>query len=1117
MTGEAHMRLELRVLGSFELRRDGESIRHWPRAGARQLLKRLAVSERQAIRAEALAESFWPDDDSERVMQRLHNLLYLLRKTLQPDDAFEPCLRTDGGTVRLITGETLWIDLVEFEHQLDAAALGDEEEGRLEQALTLYRGCLLGDEADDDWLAPRRAQIEGRFVAASHRLSTLQIQQGRLRAAIQTLNKLLAEVLTHELAHRELITLYGRLGRAEDVQRQFKECAAVLQRELDAQPSAETCSAYQAAQAQSEAARPAQETGAQRSSPRHAQANTPERWTSPHPVVQLLGRDEAVRSAVQQLRAGVRLLSLVGTGGIGKTQLAIRIAHEAQQAYPQGACFVPLAEARPGELYPAIARAMGLKLSRHEEPKITVWRALEHCRLLVVADNFEHMLDEAAELLLLLPHAPGVALLVTSRMRLNLAVETCMAVSPLAVESTGADPPEAMRLFIDCARRVRPQLLLDDADTADVAAITRCLGGLPLAIELAAARLPLFSVSELRRAVEASLRVLAGGGAGRPPRQRSLRESFLWSYTLLQPQEQQLLLMLGLCDASFDHHDARGLGGADAADAGLKLQTLVELGFVMRARAGELDASRESRFELAPALREFVREELQGHADRAVLRCRFIEHFIEQADRLDEAMDAGDAKPVRQALSDFAVQSPNFFAALKAAAQGAGQPVEVYRLVAGLARLWGYGGVWHEPKRWIEQASKQADVLEPRHRARLMYNVSTYWERHGLAGPALVAVNQAVGFAQEADQPGVLARALVFTSLLAARDTQVPLETLWGLLSRARPLAAQVRDARLMSLIPSSQAMIHFARGNVRRARAMLAVCDRRLERAGDDFARAKINFNLAKVLAYSGKPDAALASLEQVFARLRGTAPSAVADAYVWAGWFHCCHMDVPRARDMARLARETMVGVGSNYLQFAVGLLEGRIALLTGAWPQALALLSSAVLQESTDAEPWAALEAQFWCVQAAIAMHADDIGAKALRSAVNARLRWPREHPRMLEAAAAWFAHHQRDDAAARAWLQADAIRNNMGLVRFPADRAMNEDTCAKLAQSLGPGWQLERRTKALAIEDDDLLAWLADALSESDRAAPLGGAKVPEARSAVVAASAWPYSTTTAARN
>jgi DNA-binding SARP family transcriptional activator len=251
MTGRANMRLELRVLGGFDVRCDGEPIRQWTRAGPRQLLKRLVVNERQSIRAEALAEAFWPDDRSDRGMQRLHQLVYLLRKTLQSASSSAqhpetgvPCLRTDDGVVRLVSGETLWIDVVEFERQLDAAAPTNEEQGPLEQALTLYRGRLLGDDADDDWLAPRRAQLEGRFVAASYRLATLQIQQGRLQAAIQTLNKLLAEVPSQELAHRELITLYGRLGRAADVQRQFNECVAILQRELDVQPAAETCTAH---------------------------------------------------------------------------------------------------------------------------------------------------------------------------------------------------------------------------------------------------------------------------------------------------------------------------------------------------------------------------------------------------------------------------------------------------------------------------------------------------------------------------------------------------------------------------------------------------------------------------------------------------------------------------------------------------------------------------------------------------------------------------------------------------------------------------------------------------------------------------------------------------------
>jgi predicted ATPase/DNA-binding SARP family transcriptional activator len=923
MTGP--LRLELRVLGAFELRRNGEPVEQWPRAGPRQLLKRLVVSERQAMGAEALAESFWPDDSGERVTQRLHHLIYLLRKTLQAADAGKPCLRTDNGVVRLVTGEALWIDLVEFEQHLAAASANDE--AALEQALALYRGRLLGDEADEDWLAPRRAQIEGRFVAASQRLATLHIEQGRPQAAVPILNKLLAEVPAHEPAHRELITLYGRLGRAEDVQRQFNECTAILQRELDAPPAADTCSAYQAAQALSATAtrraRPAADLP--HPSPAKPQDPTPQRWMAPCPLVQLLGRDEAVHSAVQQLHDGVRLLSLVGTGGICKTQLAIRIAHEAQQAYAQGACFVPLAEAQPGDLYPALARALGLKLSRHEAPKTTVLRVLQRSRVLLVVDNFEHMLGDAGEPALLLQNCPGLALLVTSRIRLNLAVETCVAVAPLPVDREGSDLPQALRLFVDCARRIRPQLEWRQREIDDAAAITRSLGGLPLAIELAAARLPLFSVSQLRRAVEASLQVVTGGGADRPPRQRSLQHSFGWSYALLSPGEQSLLLLLGLFDAAFNRHDSQGLAGADTADPELELQRLVELGFI---------AHRDAGFEVVPAIREFARQRLQQHAERAGLQSRFIDHFVLKAEELKAPIESCEPAPIRQALSAFAAQSPNFFAALSTAHE-AGRQADVCRLVMQLAQLWGYSGMWHESKLWIDRATQHAEALEATNRPELMCNICVYWRRHGLVEQALAAGKQAVVFAEQTGEPGVLVRALLFTGATSVGTTQFQLEEFSACLRRARPLAARLPDMRWKWAVVVNQAMIHFYRDDLRRAGAMLAVSYERTTSIGNDLGRAKIQSNLAKVLAYGGKPEAAWANFEQVLATYQGTSPGILAESHLAAAWFHCSQMDVARARQAVRLMRETMHDVDSDYLRLPISLLEGQIALLADQVP--------------------------------------------------------------------------------------------------------------------------------------------------------------------------------------
>jgi hypothetical protein len=143
----------------------------------------------------------------------------------------------------------------------------------------------------------------------------------------------------------------------------------------------------------------------------------------------------------------------------------------------------------------------------------------------------------------------------------------------------------------------------------------------------------------------------------------------------------------------------------------------------------------------------------------------------------------------------------------------------------------------------------------------------------------------------------------------------------------------------------------------------------------------------------------------------------------------------------------------------------------------------LSAAVVEEIRHPDPMIVFDTQLWCFRAAMRSGADDIAAQALSVALRARSRWPREDPRLLETAAAWFAQRGRQDAAARAWLQAAAIRSQKGLVRFPAERAMAEQTCMKLAQSLGPHWQSKWQADTAAIDGDDSLAWVVDALSAS----------------------------------
>jgi tetratricopeptide (TPR) repeat protein len=695
------------------------------------------------------------------------------------------------------------------------------------------------------------------------------------------------------------------------------------------------------------------------------------------------------------------------------------------------------------------------------------------------------MASDAGDLAQLLQHCAGLVLLVTSRIRLNLAVETCVAVPPLQVARNGPEHPHALRLFIGCARRIRPELELTNEEVEEAWAITCCLGGLPLSIELAAARLPLFTFSELRKAIEASFDVISGGGGDRPARQHSLRHSFSWSYALLSSAEQSLLLLLGLYDASFDLHDARGLAGNDAGDPDLKLQTLVELGFVARAprHQKELFNLQESRFAVTPAMREFVRKELELHATCAELRLRFINHIIDGANLLYAEIEVGDQRRTQQVLLRFSAVSPNFFAALNIAQQ-THREADVCRLVTCLVRVWGYSGMWHGTSYWIEWASQHVNALEPQQRAPLALSTWEYWKMYGLTDRALASAKQAIDFAEEADQPTILFKALMALGASYSATAHISLNKMSNLLRRARLLPVRLTDTQSRWMVAGSQAMIYFDRGNLRRAAKMLEICYQWAETTEDDEFKVMAKWSLADVLLYNGRPTEALTNFEWTLTTLRGTSIGALARAYLWAGWFYCCQTNVVKARHMAGLALEVINSFDSDqpHRRLPISLLEGRIALLERKKEKSFELLQPAVLGRHSSPDPRAAFDAPIWCFRAAICAGADAIAVKALSRAVEARLRWPRENPRILEAASTWLARNEREDAAAVAWLQADAIRRKYGIVRFPAEQQMAVQTCAKLAEHLGPDWCSQWRPKTPALDGDDPVGWLLDTLAD-----------------------------------
>ncbi len=837
--------LEVRLLGDMRVSLDGAVITVIP-GRQRLLLARLALAEGRFVQVSQLIDDLWEDQPPDSALNALQVYVSALRKLLRP-----AAVRTRGRSYALDSAAV--IDVVEFRQEitagLSAASSADDKAASswLDRGLSRWTGLPCQDLDEVGFIRAARTGLADLHLSGMEARAMVRIGQGEAREVVPELRELAEQHPYRESLYAQLILALAVSGRQVEALAAYDRIRAELAEEFGVDPG-EALRSAQAAVLRNEL--PGPPSGRLSAQPvSRPPSNLPVALTS------FVGREREMAEIIESF-GGARLLTLTGTGGCGKTRLAVSVAEAVLGRYRDGVWLIELSSHTDLD---GLLQAVALTLSVREAPGSgLIGTLLQHLRdqdILLVLDNCEHLLGACAEFSMrALSAGPGVRILATSRKRLGVPGEIEWPVPALQVPDLERIPPlgrlvecASVRLFTDRAKAVLPGFNLTESNAAAVAAVCARLAGIPLAVELAAARVRVLSMAQIAARLDTQLGLLSDATRYGPLRQQTLRKTMDWSFDLLTSGEQELFVRLSVFAGSFGLEAAEEMAGDDASGldvfSGLVIHSLVVVDH----------DEHSARYHLLEPVRQYAAQRLTEGGDTGNVRARHAAYYLRLAEAAEDNLNGGLEQATWFHLLD--LERDNLRAAVRELCQTNDIP-GVARLVSALWRVFLVQGSLNEGSQLLDLALGDPSVTGLV-RARALRARGVFAHELCDYDQAARSYTESLELFSSTDAKHDAAGVLANLGLLAAN--QFEFDRAAQFMEKSLRLRRALDDALGIALSLDNLGMLALDQGDLPRARDFL---EESLEmfRLGHDMVGESVALNnLSRVAMRQGDMDGAL------------------------------------------------------------------------------------------------------------------------------------------------------------------------------------------------------------------------------------------------------------------